>query len=1517
MPAPRRSTSPSSIPHALPHDVFVTYSTVEGTATGSKPATATTPAVVGDFVSVTGGTLMIPKGQTSRNIEITINGDTLAGIDEAFTVKLDSAVGAKLGATPAEKTATGTITNDDGPLPTISLVGGTGAENGTTGKITFTALLSAANDSEVKVNYTTIAGTALAEDFAGVATTAQLTIAPGAGGGPIDIAVVDDELSELAETFKLKLLNVVDGTGAQAISPTAQPEATGTIAASDLRNLSFVSQIVRANEGNATGPQSEAVFTFKLDVPTKNALTFRVFTESGTAVEGVDFEDYTQEVTIPADSDTATVRVKLTGDDMDEVDETFKLNVELRDDEAVPTPVILLPGQNVATGVIANDESTYTITRVGGADSAVTVTEGTDGFARFTVTRSDTTFAGSVHYQAIAGTASATDKIDFRALSGDVTFAPGIATATIAIPILDDDRYEGPAATASETFTVKLSAPVNGVLSAVESENTGTVSIKDNDAAPVLKITNATPVLEGNFGQKNMVFTVTLSRPNEFNAVTVNFTTADGTAKEGPGFADYEKQTGTITFAKGDVSETITIKVNGDDRFDSATNETLKVLLSLASGDATLEGAVAGQITGTGTIVNDDPAPVVRISNATAVEGDNIGFVVSLSRAADLPVEVKYYTVNGTALDGADFTGKIKVLPGVITIPAGETSKQIVLATLADPGQSGPIDEPTESFQVKLLSGGLATVSTKESTATGTILDDDHAVLAISDVTIQEGDNGTAEAVFQVTLTNQASQPISFQYRTVDGSATAGLDYVSRTGTFIMPANTLTDVIRIPVTGDLLEEFDASGARQETFTLELFNAKNAALGDASATAAILDDDDTPTLNIVNVRQREGNPTNNTPVQAGDFMEFMPTLTSIADTDVTFSIFTANPTNLSRGVAVGGAAGVAGADYVSASIETVTIVKGQLTPAQPFRVQVNRDFAFENSESFAVRLGNVTGAQAGQTTALGTILNDDFYLTARTAKWIDVDGELVTVTASKGNLFKAGFLFKAVSQADNNIAINELGGRELTQLNLASAGQSFLRANISITSSPQPGFDAKGIVQDGLVNIGTIRSNDLTNLTDTLDIVGVDLGVVTVEGDLTSIVVGDNFNDAALQQLSVKSFGVKDPGQVSISASGIGFLNIAGDMRGNLFVKGAQFANIGRLNIGGILRGGDGGGDSTIGSINLTGTLGSSVIGGIVGGGVASGLETADTINDNAGSGSITAGNITKVVVKGSILGGTASSTGSIVSSKNIGSVSVGGSVEAGAGPGSGVIFANSLIGALRIDGDLSNEDRVAHGFLTNTQTGLQEDLADSGRVTAGRIGKVDIGGSIIQARIQAVQSIAALTVGHDLLGSVNRPVYVTAAGIQANLALPSVIVGGQATHANLLAGHNLSLEPVNGDASIGLVRIDGNVNDLDIVAGISPGTAATKIFGEPIGTNFSINDSNIPTTSVAVNQPSIIARIATVIIGGTVTPSGTFNAITAQQVDTVIVNGQPLPLTGGIDRVEVVAGTGFRVAEIL
>src|SRR5262249_25626487 len=262
----------------------------------------------------------------------------------------------------------------------------------------------------------------------------------------------------------------------------------------------------------------------------------------------------------------------------------------------------------------------------------VAVTEGNSGTvsAVFTVALSAaSTLPVTVSYATADGTATAGG--DYQSASGTLTFAPGETNKTISVSAIGDTIDEP-----DETFSVNLLAPTNAVLG--NSQGIGT--ILDDDAPPPTLAINDASVSEGNSGTVNAVFTVSLSAPSTV-AVTVNFATANSTATAG---SDYQAQSGTLTFAPGETSKTVTIAVNGD---------------RLGEGDerftAGLSGATNATIAdglGEGTILDDEPR--ISINDVTKREGGRghttlFTFTVTLSAAYDQAVTMSFRTVDGAA----------------------------------------------------------------------------------------------------------------------------------------------------------------------------------------------------------------------------------------------------------------------------------------------------------------------------------------------------------------------------------------------------------------------------------------------------------------------------------------------------------------------------------------------------------------------------------------------------------------------------------------------------------------------------------------------------------------------------------------------------------------------------------------------------------------------------------------------------------------------------------------------------
>ena len=124
-------------------------------------------------------------------------------------------------------------------------------------------------------------------------------------------------------------------------------------------------------------------------------------------------------------------------------------------------------------------------------------------------------------------------------------------------------------------------------------------------------------------------------------------------------------------------------------------------------------------------------------------------------------------------------------------------------------------------------------------------------VVNIGDASVTEGHTGTRSANLTVTLSPASSQPVTVSYSTANGSAAAGSDYQSASGTVTFDAGQTTKTISVLVNGD------RAGELNETFMVNLgLAAGNAVLGDAQGVGTIVDDE--PRVSINSVTKNEGN-----------------------------------------------------------------------------------------------------------------------------------------------------------------------------------------------------------------------------------------------------------------------------------------------------------------------------------------------------------------------------------------------------------------------------------------------------------------------------------------------------------------------------------------------------------------------------------------------------------------------------------------------------------------------------------
>jgi hypothetical protein len=344
------------------------------------------------------------------------------------------------------------------------------------------------------------------------------------------------------------------------------------------------------------------------------------------------------------------------------------------------------------------------------------VAEGDSGTTQvtFTITASNLGVldSQSIHYATADGTATAPS--DYAPASGTASVSSllgGTSTATVTVDVNGDTAPER-----DETFGIVLSDPSSGTI----ADGSGQATIV-NDDAPHLSVTG--PHVSEHDGAA--VFTVSLDGAG---TVKVHYTTVDGSAFAG---SDYAATSGTLSFARSDVSKTVSVPV-----IDDAVNEgdeTFTLQLSGASGAAT----TGNDLSATATIADDDaivPVPTQATSGSSLPD-----------TTAPHPLLSKPRSKRGTIVVS-------------ITCPATETLCRGTLTTFSEADRHSKVrqlrtERKLGSATFVIAGGRTASITTRLSSRTLALLRRAGVVRVRSYAVVRDnaGNIGTASAGARLT----------------------------------------------------------------------------------------------------------------------------------------------------------------------------------------------------------------------------------------------------------------------------------------------------------------------------------------------------------------------------------------------------------------------------------------------------------------------------------------------------------------------------------------------------------------------------------------------------------------------------------------------------------------------------------------------------------------------------------------------------------------------------------------------
>ncbi|HKU76166.1 MAG TPA: FG-GAP-like repeat-containing protein [Pyrinomonadaceae bacterium] len=546
---------------------------------------------------------------------------------------------------------------------------------------------------------------------------------------------------------------------------------------------------------------TNAVFTVTLSeasaqIVKVNYFTFPLFSFTGSAIKGVDFENLPDTLTFLPGETSKTINVPVKGDLIDEFDQLFAVVL------TTPINATISTGRGLGT-IVDNDEGpTISV-------NDTSVTEGTQfpqSSATFTVSLSSASEKPiSVQFGFAPGTA--TNSVDYDTFSGLATleFAPGETSKNTQVSIRMDNVFEP-----DETFFIDLSNPTNATIADAQ----GQATITNDDPQPTVSVAVQTLRTEGAQGTSgNAAVEVRLSNPS-FQTITVSFATASGSATAG---TDYVTTSGDVTFNPGETLKTIPVQVNGDNIDE--INETILVNLT-SPVNATL-GTAQGTV-----LIQDDDGPTLSIGDVSVTEGNsgitNAVFTVTLSSASVQDISVNFSTVDGTAFSGFDF---LRIFSNTLFIPAGATSATITVRVLGE-----LVIENDETFFVNLQFASSATIA--DGQGQGSIVNDDsNGKLQFSSATFSATED-SGGVIVTINRVDGATGVVNVDFETSNGTATAGSDYPATAGKLTFNQGETSKSLFIAFVSDSVFEGD------ETLNVSLSNPSGGVVLGTPVTAVL-------------------------------------------------------------------------------------------------------------------------------------------------------------------------------------------------------------------------------------------------------------------------------------------------------------------------------------------------------------------------------------------------------------------------------------------------------------------------------------------------------------------------------------------------------------------------------------------------------------------------------------------------------------------------------------------------------
>ncbi|MDH5392241.1 MAG: hypothetical protein OEY11_03540, partial [Gammaproteobacteria bacterium] len=350
------------------------------------------------------------------------------------------------------------------------------------------------------------------------------------------------------------------------------------------------------------------------------------------------------------------------------------------------------------------------------------------------------------------------------------------------------------------------------------------------------------------------------------------------------------------------------------------------------------------------TIAANDAAPgtLAFSSSSYSVAENGITATITVSRSggSDGAVAVNYASANGTAIAGSDYTSA----SGTLNWANADSADKTFTVSITDDA----LYELDETLNLS-ISGATNGAALGTSSATLTIAANDAApgTLAFSSSSYSVAENGTT-ATITVSRSGGSDGAVAVNYASANGTATAGADYASASGTLNWAnADSASKTFTVSITDDAIYEGN------ETISLSLnTETGGSTLGTSTANLTIVENESSP---------------------SGGSLTFSTTSYTTSEANSTLSLIVRR---------IGGSAGAVSVDYITSNItaaagsdysgasSVLNWADGDSTD-KSINITISNDSVYEPTESFKVTLSNVSsGASIGNSIATINITDDD-------------------------------------------------------------------------------------------------------------------------------------------------------------------------------------------------------------------------------------------------------------------------------------------------------------------------------------------------------------------------------------------------------------------------------------------------------------------------------------------------------------------------------------------------------------